>query len=158
MARLNKSLCDVVEDTGLDERTIRSVLRGKTRPHTRTLHRLAAGLGISTDELFQSVDQLEAVESSASSFDRATNPTVTEVIQDQPELFEDWNKNDFDELYSRVAVGGELSTHGVKTAAEAMNTRRQLLYEVSVILESSEADIMRDFIKLMFQRVTDFSS
>ena len=46
MVRQGLTLLEVVDATGLDERTIRSILRGTTRPHARTLHKLASGLGI----------------------------------------------------------------------------------------------------------------
>jgi hypothetical protein len=53
MARTGLTLRQVVEATGLCERTVKGLLAGKNKPHARTLHLLAAGLGVSTDELFQ---------------------------------------------------------------------------------------------------------
>ena len=53
MARSGVTLEQVVEASGLSERTVKGVLGGKSKPHARTLHRLAAGLGVSADELFQ---------------------------------------------------------------------------------------------------------
>ena len=41
MARHGLTFVDVVEATGLDERTIRGVVRGANHPHARTLHKLA---------------------------------------------------------------------------------------------------------------------
>lgn len=150
MARFNMTLQQVVEATGLDERTVRSMAQGDTRPHARTLHKLAEGLGIDTDELFQDPFGAGNVE-----FDRATNPQVTQVIERHPEIFADWTDADFAELYSRVAVGGELTEEGALAAALAMNARREVLYQASVILETSEADILREFIGMMFRRVTN---
>ena len=120
------TLGDVVEATGLDERTVRSILQDATRPHTRTLHKLAEGLGVSTDELFQDPYQSLSGGYSVQEFDRATNPMVTEVLTSEPQLFEHWSQDDVDELYSRVAVGGELTNEGVMSAAEAMNERRRI--------------------------------
>jgi transcriptional regulator with XRE-family HTH domain len=150
MARLDMTLQQVVEATGLDERTVRSMSQGDTRPHARTLHKLAEGLGIDTDELFQDPFGAGNVE-----FDRATNPQVTEVIDRHPEIFADWTDADFAELYSRVAVGGELTEEGALAAAISMNARREVLYQASVILETNEADILREFIGMMFRRVTN---
>ena len=45
MARLDLSISQVAERTGLDERTIRGIVHGTNRPQARSLHRLAAGLG-----------------------------------------------------------------------------------------------------------------
>ncbi|HWC88644.1 MAG TPA: helix-turn-helix transcriptional regulator, partial [Pirellulales bacterium] len=54
MARLNLTVREVSERTGLDQRTIKGILRGdNSKPHARTLHQLAAGLGADVDELFQ---------------------------------------------------------------------------------------------------------
>lgn len=149
MARFNMTMQDVIDATGVDERTLRSILHGKTRPHARTLHKLAEGLGIDSDELFQDVLFVENVE-----FDQATNPQVTAAIHNHPELFEDWTEAEFLELYSRVAVGGELTETGALTAATAMNDRRDLIYQVSVILETPQADVLRDFIGVLFRKVT----
>jgi transcriptional regulator with XRE-family HTH domain len=153
MARLDMTLQQVVEATGLDERTVRSMSQGDTRPHARTLHKLAEGLGIDTDELFQDPFSVSNVE-----FDRATNPQVTEVIDRHPEIFADWPDAEFAELYSRVAVGGELTEEGALAAALAMNARREVQYQVSVILETGEADILREFIGMMFRRVTNINT
>jgi transcriptional regulator with XRE-family HTH domain len=149
MARLDMTLADVVAATGLDERTVRSILRGATRPHARTLHKLAAGLGIDVDELFQDPRH-------AAAFDRAANPAAARVIESHPELFARWTPADFEELFSRVAVGGELTEEGALAAARAMNRRRELMTQVAVILESSEADLLREFVALLYRRVTGF--
>ena len=151
MARLDLTLADVVAATGLDERTVRSILRGTTRPHARTLHKLAAGLGIDVDELFQDPRH------GAAAFDRAANPAAAQVIEQYPELFAKWTPADFEELFSRVAVGGELTEEGALTAARAMNRRRELMTQVAVILESGEADLLREFVALLYRRVTDMS-
>lgn len=153
MARLDMSQQDVVDASGLDERTVRSILQGVTHPHARTLHKLAEGLGVAADELFQ-----DPYQSGQAAFDRATNPAVAEVVETRPELFEGWTEADFNELFSRMALGGELTESGVLASAEAMNARRQLLHQVAVILESSEAELMREFVALLFRRVTAVES
>ena len=53
MARFDLKIGDVIEQTGLDARTIKAVLNGYNRPRAQTLHKLATGLNVSTDELFQ---------------------------------------------------------------------------------------------------------
>ena len=153
MARLNMTQQDVVEATRLDHRTVRSILQGVTRPHARTLHKLAEGLGVEADELFQ-----DPYHSGQSAFDRVTNPAVTAVLDERPELFEGWTQEEFDELFSRMALGGELTERGVLDSAKAMNARRQLLDQVAVILESSQADLMREFVAMLFRQVTAVES
>lgn len=152
MARLDMTLQNVVDATGLDERTLRSLIQGDTRPHARTLHKLAEGLGVSIDELFHDLFATGQIE-----FDKATNPAVATVIDANPELFSNWNEADFAELYSRVAVGGELTEEGALAAAIAMNAKRELLYQASVILETTEADLLREFVGMLFRRVTNIN-
>jgi transcriptional regulator with XRE-family HTH domain len=147
MVRLNLTLASVADATGLDERTIRSVLRGVTRPQTKTLHKIAAGLGVDADELFADPER------PAAAFDRATNPAVAEVVARHPKLFAHWTAAELDELYSRVAVGGELTEAGAVAAAQAMNRRRELLKQASVILESAEGELLREFVTLLYRRV-----
>ena len=93
MAREGLTYDEVVAATGLDERTLRGLIRGTNNPHARTLHKLAAGLGVPIDELFRPVGR-------ALEFDRATNPLVETVIAQRPEVFADWSEDEFAELYS----------------------------------------------------------
>ena len=131
MARDGLTFSDVVEATGLDERTVRGLVRGANNPHARTLHKFAQGLGIPIDELFQ-----PAGARARQAFDRATNPLVEGVVASNAELFSAWSPADFDELFSQFGHGGPLSEVGVVAAAEAINAKRSLLRKVCVILES----------------------
>ena len=69
-------------------------------------------------------------------------------------MFSAWSATDFDELYSQFGHGGPLTEEGVVTAAEAINAKRSLLRKVCVILESSESELLADFVKLLYRRVT----
>lgn len=148
MVRQGLTLVDVVAATGLDERTVRSILRGTTRPHARTLHKLATGLGIDADDLFHDLSE------EAARFDRQANPAAARVIDRHPHLFATWTPAEFAELFSRVAVGGELTEEGALAYAAAMNRRRELMTQVSVILETGESEILTEFITLLYRRVT----
>jgi transcriptional regulator with XRE-family HTH domain len=151
MARDGLTYTDVVAATGLDERTIRGLVRGTNHPHARTLHKLAGGLGVAVDELFQSASLLP----SRQAFDRATNPLVAAVVEGQPQLFDAWSSADFDELYSQFGHGGPLNEAGVQAAAEVINTKRALLRQVCVILETGEAEMLAEFVALLYRRVTE---
>lgn len=155
MARLNLTQAEVAQATGLDERTLRSILQEESRPQTRTLHKLADGLGVSVDELFRDPYQADEIDAASIAFDRATNPLVSEVIQAHPKLFKNWTTAEFNELFSRMAVGGQLTEEGTLEVARAMNERRELMFQFQVILESSEGDLMRDFVQMLYRRVTD---
>lgn len=148
MARQGLTLEDVVARSGLDERTVKGILAGVNRPHARTLHRLAGGLGVSADELFQDPSLLLH-----RLFDRRTNPLVEEIVDTNPDVFAGWTEGDFDELYSRFGTGGALSTDGVLAAARIMQRNRQTHRKLSLLLESSEADLVVDLIDAMYRRI-----
>jgi len=148
MVRQGLTLLGVVEATGLDERTIRSILRGTTRPHARTLHKLATGLGIDADDLF--VNPVEE----AARFDRRANPAAAQIVRRHPELFAGWAPGDFEEYFSRVGVGGELTEAGALAYAAATNRRRELLTQVAVILESVESEHLSEIVDMLYRRVT----
>ncbi len=148
MARFGLTLEEVVEQTGLDERTIKGILARTNKPHARTLHRLAAGLRVASDELFQDPSLL-----AHRLFDRRTNPLVEEVVASQPELFAGWSERDFDELYSRFGVGGGLTAEGTIEAVRSMNHNREIHRQVALLLESSEADFLSAIVRLLYQKI-----
>ena len=118
MARQGLTFHDIVQTTGLDERTLRSLVRGTNNPHARTLHKLAHGLGVEVDELF------EPSGSPRQAFDQATNPIVESVVQEHAEVFQGWSKAELEELASQFGTGGPLSEVGVLAAADAINAKR----------------------------------
>jgi transcriptional regulator with XRE-family HTH domain len=148
MARNGLTFQDIVESTGLDERTLRGLVRGTNNPHAHTLHKLAYGLGVPVDELFQAYRT-----SPHQAFDQATNPAVENAVQAHAEIFHGWSEAELNELTSQFGTGGPLSESGVLAAAEAINAKRALLRQVSVILESSESELLSEFVKLLYQRI-----
>jgi transcriptional regulator with XRE-family HTH domain len=149
MARHGLTFDDVVRASGLDERTVRGLARGLNNPHARTLTKLASGLGIDVDELFHQPGQ-----TARQRFDRATNMLVESVVAARGDIFDRWSDADFDELYSRFGTGGQLTEAGVVAAAEAMNARRELWRQISIILETGEAALLAEFIQLLYRRAT----
>jgi transcriptional regulator with XRE-family HTH domain len=149
MARDGLTFDEVVAATGLDERTLRAIARATNNPHARTLHKLAGGLGVSIDELFRPPGRF-----SPRHFDRATNSLVEGVVARHQNAFKNWSQSDFDELFSRFGTGGALTEAGVLAAAEAMNAKRELWRQVSVILESSEAELLAEFVEVLYRRAT----
>ena len=158
MARLDLTIEQVGERTGLDGRTVKSLLHGRNKPHPRTLHRLADGLGVATDELFQSPGLLAWKMNGANGdgFDRATNPAVDEVIAEiiaaEPQLFAEWNAAEFAELYSRFGAGGALTEDGTRQAVAALNLRRDVQRKVALLLETDQSDVLAGFIDLLYQK------
>ncbi len=150
MAKDGLTFDDVVAASHLDERTLRAVARGRGNPHARTLHKLAQGLGVSVDELFRTPGL-----STARRFDQATNSIVRQAVARHAAAFENWSDADFDELYSRFGTGGQLTETGVLAAAETMNAKRQVLRQVSVILESGHSGLLAEFVELLYRRATN---
>ena len=149
MARDGLTFDELVEASGLDERTVRALARGTNNPHARTLHKLARGLGTSIDEFFRPPERL-----APRRFDRATNSLVEVVVATHAEIFSNWSESDFDELYSRFGTGGQLSEAGVLAAAETMNVKRDIWRQIGVILESGEAELLSNFVELLYRRAT----
>ena len=148
MARSGLTLEQVVAVTGLSERTVKSLLSGRSKPHARTLHRLAAGLGVATDELFQNASLL-----AHRVFDRRTNPAVDEVIQSHPDWFEGWTQTDFAELYSHFGTGGALTAPGATSVVMAMNRKREVHRKVALLLESGQGELLVGFVDLLYQKI-----
>ena len=136
VAAAGLSIHEVAELTGLDERTIRGILSGVKKPHARTLHRIAVGLKVSMDELFIDPAQLLYRR-----FDSLTNPMIEEVLANYSELFDGWTQADFDELNSRVGMGGPLTAEGAVSAVRLMNRKRELHGKLDVLLESSQCEV-----------------
>lgn len=149
MAREGLTFDDVVAAATLDERTVRGIVRGRTHPHARTLHKLAQGLGIEIDELLRPPGRR-----APRAFDRATNSLVESIVTRHAETFAAWSEADFDELYSRFGTGGQLTEPGILTTAEAMNAKRDIGRQVNVILETGEAELLANFVDVLYRRVT----
>jgi transcriptional regulator with XRE-family HTH domain len=150
MARQGLTIKQVVRRTGLDDRTVKAMLRddGAARPQARTLHRLAEGLGVPVDELFQNPALL-----ARRLFDRRTNPVVDEVAKANPQLFDGWTRDDFDDLYSRFGTGGQLTTEGTLAAVKVINHRRELFTKVALLLETGQAPVLTGVVDLLYEQV-----
>jgi transcriptional regulator with XRE-family HTH domain len=146
MAEAGLSVRQASERTGVDERTIRGILRGSNKPHAQTLHRLAGGLGVKIDEFFVDPAQLLYRR-----FDRQTNPVVAEVIENHGELFDNWTEADFDELHSRVGTGGPLTTEGTLQAVHHMNHKHELHQILDLLMESSQANLTSSLLSALLK-------
>ena len=149
MADRGLSIRRLAEQTGLDVRTIHGILGGTTTPHAPTLQRLAEGIGVAVDELFLDPSQLLYRR-----FDRRTNPLVKEVMEAHGELFTDWTEADFDELHSRVGAGGALTVEGALAAVHQMNHKRELHEKLDLLLESSQAELVRSIMDVLYAQVS----
>ena len=71
MAAAGLTVSELSECAGLDQRTVRGILSGAKRAHSRTLHRLAEGLKIDVNELL-----IEPAARSYNRLDQEKNPLV----------------------------------------------------------------------------------
>lgn len=147
IARLGLTVEQAAARCQVDLRTVKAILAGDHQPQARTLHRLAVGLEVPVDELFQDPSLLLH-----RIFDRRTNPLVTQVVEEHPDLFAGWNEADFDDLYSRFGEGGALTTDGVIETATCMAFKRLVHQKLALLLETNEAELVSDLIDLMYQR------
>ncbi len=147
MARDGLTFSDLIKRTKLNHRTLKELLAGRRQPRPHTLHQLATGLNVPVEELFQDPALLHH-----KLFDRHTNPVVEETVAAHPQLFHGWTAAEFDELYSRFGTGGALTTQGALTAARAANRRRELLTKATLLLETSEAELLESMIDLLYRR------
>jgi len=141
----------LAEKSGVDKRTIKGILDRAKKPQPRTIGRLAEGLGVATDELFVEPAQ----RTYRGQFDQDTNPVVDEVIETHPDVFADWSGSDYDELHSRMGTGGPLTAEGALSAARRMNAKRELHEKLSVLLESSQADVIAGIVDVMYQKIVE---
>jgi transcriptional regulator with XRE-family HTH domain len=150
MAAAGLSVEQVAEKTGVDKRTVRAILSASHRPHPRTLHRLAEGLGVPIDEFFVDPSRLLYRR-----FDRQTNPVIAEILESRGELFAQWTEADFDELHSRVASGGPLLAEGALAAIRDMNRKRALTEKLALLLETGYADLVAGMIELFYSTAVE---
>jgi len=121
---------------------------------TKTLQKIAQALGLSVEELYSPLrTAAHGDRSRIRAFDRATNPLVTEIMQEQPHLFAGWSESDVDELYSTFGTGGPLSARGVVNAAEAINRKRDAIHKLHVVLETHLREHALGMIDMMYQMV-----
>lgn len=148
MAQYQMRQADVVAATGLDERTVRSVVNGRGKAHAKTIGKLAHGLGVQPAEL------LRDSSAAARIFDRDTNRVLRDYLEQHPRLFREWTDAEIDELASRFGVGGELTAEGVATAVAAIEARRELVGQVAVILETDFGQSLREIVGGIFKAAT----
>ena len=151
MADQGLTVEQVAEGSGLDKRTVMGILHGRKKAQPRTIGRLARGLGVATSELLRQPAQLEY----RSRFDRDTNPLVDQAMEAHPTVFAGWTDSDYDELHSRMGTGGPLTAEGALEAARQMNVKRGLHEKLTVLLESSQADVIAGIVELMYGKAVE---
>ncbi len=133
MAAKNLTLNEVARRSGLDVRTVHGILNNpRARPHARTLHKLAQGLAVPVEELFQNPAAL-----STSAVARGTNPLIQRILKEQPELFDGWESADFHHLVQFSDRYNIQHPPELLQLVNSINRIRQLYPEILTILMSS---------------------
>lgn len=150
--------------------TVHHLELGTTRhPRAATLNKVAAALEMPLEELCpESLPPLGATGSASATlrpaglaaptaasraFDRATNRAVTALCNEQPQLFNGWTPEEWDELYSTFGAGGSLTPDGVKETAEWMNQRRETLRKLQIVLETHLGETAVRLIESLYESV-----
>ena len=85
LAESGLTIEELAERTGLDRRTIMGVADGNSSPHSRTIGRLAKGLGVSANEFFLDPNRLAQLNVAGGSIRNiAMNAAFIAVDQDEP--------------------------------------------------------------------------
>lgn len=142
-------------------RTLFSSLKsGRTQwPHPKTLNKIAQVFGMSCEDLcdFSSLAKQKSSDSQAEQtqkrINQQTNPVIAQVVRELPELFQGWQQDEWDEIYSCFGVGGALSEEGVKEVARQINQRQELIRRVSILFETEHHDELVVFVDHLYQSV-----
>lgn len=146
MVRAGLTQVEVAQRAGVDTRTIKLLLAGRSRqPHPRTLHKLARGLDVSADELL-------APSGGRAEFDLSTNPVVAEFLRERPELCLGWTEGELAELCGHFGAGGALTHEGVEHMVARMNRKREILAQATLVLETDDAELLEDFVAMLYRR------
>lgn len=157
--RRGMELQELARLAGISRTTLYHLERGHTgRLRATTLRKIADALDLTVEELLSPAPSRPAPigprdASAARRFDRATNPLVSEVMQDQPQLFTGWSPDDMDELCSTFGTGGPLTEQGVITAAEAINRKRDAIHKLHIVLETHLRDHALHMIEMLYDLV-----
>jgi transcriptional regulator with XRE-family HTH domain len=156
-ARKGWDLGELAENAGISRTTLYHLLEGHTdNPRLATISRLADTLDLEVSELL-GVEAAEAIaplsEEAAREIDAAANPAVAEVAAERPELFRNWESDDWAELRSMFGTGGNLNAGGVVRAAEAINRRREAVRKLRIVLETHLSDVAIGLVDTLYEMV-----
>ena len=118
------------------------------RPHARTRHRLAAGLGVPADELFQNPSVL-----AHRLFDRQTNPRGGRGHGQPSGAFRGLARRRLRRAVQPLRGRRRADRRRRLRTVEGMNRRRDLHRKVAIVLESHEAELLEQMIDTLYRRV-----
>lgn len=142
---------------GLSRTTLYHLERGSTRhPRRSTLQRLASALEVEVEELLAPPaggEFRQRIRSSCRTFNRNTNTAVATVCEENPELFSGWSAEEWDELYSTFGTGGRLTPGGVIDATTRINSKRETLQQLQILLDTHLRSVVVKLVDTLYQMV-----
>lgn len=154
---------ELVRRAGVSRSALAKLEADRTaRPRPGTLRRIAKALDVPLELLLgpagQATPTLRPSARQAREFDRQTNPLVEQIAVECPALFRNWTQADWDELYSEFGVGGSLTREGVVARASSINSRRELIQKVQIVLETDLAEALAGIVDLFYRLTAARSS
>lgn len=151
LAESGLSIEEVAERSGIDLPALKRWRRdGVAQPKHAHIENLAAIFGLS--DPWSLMEDLSPA--ARATVDRATNPSVEEVRQEQPKLFEQFATEDWDELFSSHGHGGPLTHEGVIETAHRINAKRELRRKFEAVLETDHFATLAKLIEVLYRDTT----
>ncbi len=160
--RLRKGLNqeELAQRAGVSRTTLHHLERGAIQhPRATTLSRLAAVLELDPRELARDwrpgpFDREGTPPSNGqTAFDWSTNAVVAEVVEREPQRFAGFSASDWEELVSQVGVGGGLTYDGVLAAAERLQTDKETLARLRLVLQTHLREPAQQLIDALYQSI-----
>lgn len=137
----------LAREAGISRTTLSQLESGRgPAPRPSTVGKVTQALGLPPAWWIESQPESTA-------FDRHTNPAVLELAEQHPAIFAGLADEDWEELHSVFGTGGALSEEGVLAQAQRLRTRRELLRQLEVVLETHLAEAATAMIESLYQRV-----
>lgn len=157
----------------LSRTTLFYLEQGTQQPRLSTLQRLADTLDLDFETLisdsFASLPQTPPppippitpppenlgfpLPSESSEYDRETNPAVSQVLAESPEVFTEFSPADWQELYSCMGMGGALTPDGVRDQAAHITRKKQLLHKLEILLETHYSEVAATLLDALYQQI-----
>lgn len=161
---------DLAQKSGVSRTTLHHIERGTHKPRASTLSRLAKTLDIDPHSLARGWQRepMPPVNGKAhtngsgnhsqpatpqSEFDWHTNRAIATAKDQSPERFADFSAEDWEALVSLVGVGGGLTVEGVMQAADQIQSDRETLARLRVVLQTHLREPARKLVEALYQSV-----
>lgn len=171
-ARKGWPIQKLADEASISRTTLHHWASGNTTtPQIKTVSKVAEALGVPVKTLFATSIETEDNENSNSFlkfddsfiqerrlFDRSTNTLVDQIVLESPEVFSDWKNEQWDELYSCFGVGGQLSEEGVREMANEINSKKETVHQIEILMETHLKETVKELINSLYKTIEVTSS